>query len=40
MDCKAIAKEVYALADNPTDPLAPMVKEAVQVIDECLDTHT
>ncbi|KDR77115.1 hypothetical protein GALMADRAFT_95781 [Galerina marginata CBS 339.88] len=38
MDCRKIANDVYALA-NSSDPLAQAVKEALGVIDECLDTH-
>ncbi|KAJ7764570.1 hypothetical protein DFH07DRAFT_377939 [Mycena maculata] len=38
MDCKNIAKTVYDLAGSE-DPLAPLVKEALAVIDEALDTH-
>ncbi|KAG6875684.1 hypothetical protein C0992_002836 [Termitomyces sp. T32_za158] len=38
MDCKNIAHEVYGLADSD-DPLAPMVREALEVIDCGLDTH-
>ncbi|KAJ3507496.1 hypothetical protein NMY22_g16910 [Coprinellus aureogranulatus] len=39
LDCRKIADEVYALAKDPHDPLAPLVKEALEVIDHCLDTH-
>ena len=39
MDCKRIAEGVYALANSPDDPLAPLVKEALEVIDHALDTH-
>ena len=39
MDCKKIATEVYALAGQQSDPLSPLVKEALEVIDQCLDTH-
>jgi len=40
MDCRKIAKDVYALAAlEGTDPLAPFVKEALDVIDHCLDSH-
>ncbi|KAF8892881.1 hypothetical protein BD779DRAFT_1436325 [Infundibulicybe gibba] len=38
MDCHAIAREVYDLA-NSDDPLAPSVKEALEVIDSSLDDH-
>ncbi|KAG5644007.1 hypothetical protein DXG03_009222 [Asterophora parasitica] len=38
MDCRKIAQEVYDLAGS-NDPLAPMVKEALEVIDQGLDTH-
>lgn len=38
MDCKNIAVEVYKLAASD-DPLAPLVKEALDVIDQGLDTH-
>ncbi|KAJ7672551.1 hypothetical protein DFH06DRAFT_1176690 [Mycena polygramma] len=39
MDCKQVAKTVYDLADDPQDSLAPLVKEALTVIDEALDTY-
>lgn len=39
IDANSIAKTVYALAESTTDPLGPMVKEALEVIDEGLDTH-
>lgn len=39
MDCRKIAQEVYDLAASD-DPLAPMVKEALEVIDQALDTHS
>ncbi|KAF8805574.1 adenine nucleotide alpha hydrolases-like protein [Phlegmacium glaucopus] len=41
MDCKIIAEQIYGIASaDPTEePLAPLVKEALEVIDECLDTH-
>lgn len=39
MNCKEIAQQVYDLAENRHDPLAPLVKEALEVIDHCLDTH-
>ncbi|KAJ7628378.1 hypothetical protein FB45DRAFT_36816 [Roridomyces roridus] len=38
MDCKKIAQSVYDLA-NSDDPLAAPVKEALDVIDQALDTH-
>ncbi|KAJ7178071.1 hypothetical protein C8R46DRAFT_1075729 [Mycena filopes] len=38
MDCTKIAETVYDLA-NSQDPLAPLVKEALEVIDCALDTH-
>ncbi|TFK42376.1 hypothetical protein BDQ12DRAFT_676104 [Crucibulum laeve] len=38
MDCRKIGQELYDLAQS-NDPLAPIVKEALDVIDECLDTH-
>ncbi|KAG6899076.1 hypothetical protein C0993_001106 [Termitomyces sp. T159_Od127] len=38
MDCGTIAHEVYGLAYSD-DPLAPMVREALEVIDCGLDTH-
>lgn len=38
MDCKRIAIEVYELAES-TDPIAPLVKEALEVIDQSLDSH-
>lgn len=41
MDPNKIAEQVYALAaaDAATQPLAPLVKEALEVIDQSLDTH-
>jgi FAD synthetase len=41
MNCKTIAEQVYDLgkADPSEEPLAPLVKEALEVIDQCLDTH-
>ncbi|KAF9011917.1 hypothetical protein BDQ17DRAFT_1345111 [Cyathus striatus] len=39
MDCKKIAQELYDLAATPNDPLAPPVKEALDVIEECIGTH-
>lgn len=39
MDFKKIATEVYELAEQQSDPLAPLVKEALEVIDQSLDTH-
>ena len=41
MNCKSIAEQVYGLAkaDQAEEPLAPLVKEALEVIDHCLDTH-
>ncbi|KAG7442856.1 adenine nucleotide alpha hydrolases-like protein [Guyanagaster necrorhizus] len=38
MDFRKIADDVYALAVSE-DPIAPLVKEALEVIDEGLDTH-
>ncbi|KAF9523792.1 hypothetical protein CPB83DRAFT_862292 [Crepidotus variabilis] len=39
-DPARIAKEVYDLAAvGPSDPLSPLVKEALDVIDSCLDDH-
>ncbi|KAG6852971.1 hypothetical protein C0991_007782 [Blastosporella zonata] len=38
MDCRNIAQVVYGLAGSD-DPLAPMVREALEVIDYGLDTH-
>lgn len=38
MNCKKIAEEVYGLAESDHQ-LAPLVKEALEVIDQCLDTH-
>ncbi|KAG6809070.1 hypothetical protein H0H92_001732 [Tricholoma furcatifolium] len=38
MDCKHIVQQVYGLASSD-DPIAPMVREALKVIDEALDTH-
>jgi hypothetical protein len=39
MDCKKIAAEVYELAGQQSDLLAPLVKEALEVIEACLDTY-
>ncbi|KAF4613016.1 hypothetical protein D9613_011029 [Agrocybe pediades] len=39
MDCRKIADDVYTLASLEGDHLAPFVKEALDVIDQCLDTH-
>lgn len=38
MDFQKIAKEVYGLAESEED-IAPLVKEALNVIDQGLDTH-
>lgn len=38
MDCKKVAETVYELAASE-DPLGPLVKEALDVIDAALDTH-
>lgn len=38
MDFREIALEVYELAASD-DPIAPLIKEALDVIDEGLDTH-
>ncbi|GLB39756.1 putative phosphoadenosine phosphosulfate reductase family protein [Lyophyllum shimeji] len=38
MNHRAIARQVYELADSD-DPLAPRVKEALEVIDQALDAH-
>jgi len=38
MDFKKIAREVYDLA-NSDDPLAPVVKEALGVIEDGLNTY-
>ncbi|KAH6903127.1 hypothetical protein BKA70DRAFT_1566775 [Coprinopsis sp. MPI-PUGE-AT-0042] len=38
MDPIKIAQEVYALARS-SEPIAPLVKEALDVIDECLDQY-
>jgi FAD synthetase len=38
MNCKNIATEVYGLADSD-DPLAPLVTEALKVIEEAIDVH-
>jgi FAD synthetase len=37
-DGAQIAEQVYSLAKSD-DPLAPLVKEALEVIDRTLDTH-
>lgn len=39
MDCNKVAEAVYGLANSQNDPLAPLVKEALDVIEEALDTH-
>jgi hypothetical protein len=38
VNCSRIARDVYDLADS-TDPIAPLVKEALSAIDEGLDHH-
>ena len=38
MNRKRIAQDVYSLAHS-TDPIAPRVKEALDVIDAGLDSH-
>lgn len=38
MDCRHIEKEVYELAGSQ-EPIAPLVKEALDVIDHALDAH-
>lgn len=38
MDCRNIAKEIYELA-NSQELIAPLVKEALSVIDQALDAH-
>lgn len=38
MNSMKIAEDVYALAESGHH-LAPLVKEALEVIDQCLDTH-
>jgi FAD synthetase len=38
VDLKQIAEQVYSLATSD-DPIAPLVKEALDVIDEGLDSH-
>jgi FAD synthetase len=38
LSCRGIAREVYELADS-REPIAPLVKEALQVIDQALDTY-
>ena len=38
LDCEAIAKEVYDLAESE-EPIAPLVKEALAVIDQALDIY-
>ncbi|KXN85615.1 FAD synthase [Leucoagaricus sp. SymC.cos] len=38
MDCRKVAEDVYGLAESGHS-LAPRVKEALEVIDQCLDNH-
>ena len=38
MNCRDIALDVYELASSD-DPLATLVREALHVIEEGLDTH-
>jgi len=38
MNLKKISSDVYDLAES-TDPIAPLVKEALDVIDCSLDSH-
>lgn len=39
MDCRRVSQEVYDLAQSPDDELGPLVKQALDVIDETLDAH-
>ena len=38
MDYQKIATDVYNLAEAD-EPIAPLVREALQVIDQCLDQY-
>ena len=38
LDCRNIAREAYDLADSE-ELIAPLVREALQVIDQALDTY-
>lgn len=38
LDRKTIASEAYALAES-NEPIAPLVKEALDVIDDALDEY-
>jgi FAD synthetase len=38
LNCRDIATEVYNLADS-REPIAPLVKEALEVIDQALDIY-
>lgn len=38
MDYQKIASDVYNLADSD-EPIAPLVREALQVIEQCLDQY-
>ena len=38
LDSRVIAREVYDLADSQ-EPIAPLVEEALHVIDQALDTY-
>ncbi|KAF4579348.1 3'-phosphoadenosine 5'-phosphosulfate sulfotransferase [Pleurotus pulmonarius] len=39
MDCRLIVSQVYELAESNSDPLGPLVREALQVIDEGIERH-
>ncbi|KAJ8700593.1 3'-phosphoadenosine 5'-phosphosulfate sulfotransferase [Pleurotus ostreatus] len=39
MDYRRIVTQVYELAESSTDPLGPLVREALQVIDEGIERH-
>jgi len=38
MDYQKIATDVYNLADS-NEPVAPLVREALQAIEQCLDQY-
>ncbi|KDQ32948.1 hypothetical protein PLEOSDRAFT_1013308, partial [Pleurotus ostreatus PC15] len=39
MDYRRIVTQVYEVAESSTDPLGPLVREALQVIDEGIERH-
>jgi FAD synthetase len=38
MDYEKISRDVYSLAESD-EPIAPIIREALQVIEQCLDQY-